>query len=185
MGEYNTFNHKNSKLNEIWDRSKNNIDKINNIPLLRLDFNSINFNKEIITIPVIENQLITSLPITKIQTILLENFPEWALNMIEPNITYTIADGYIGYLIDTTLSEAFTNGTLKNDDVGINLQNFKYWFNNVDQINFLLKIFYSISISQAIVSGVGFSSKLVPTYVDISLKLYNHRIYETMNEKFE
>jgi len=69
-------------------------------------------------------------------------------------------------------------------DVNIS-SNFQYWFNHIDKTHFLLKMFYTGLARVATVSEIGFSSTLIPTYINLSLKLFNQRIYELMNEKFE
>lgn len=185
MVRYNSFNHKNSKLNDIWSKVKTNSSELNNVPILSLNFDSINFNKEIVTIPILTNELLPVLPLSKTSTVLLENFPEWALNMIEPTVIYTIEDGFVENLIDTSLAVANANGTLKTGDVSIGTQTMEYWFNRVDKAHFLLKILYDIRIFSAIKTGGGFSSSIVPKFANISLKIYNQRIYELMDEKFE
>lgn len=174
-----------NKLEKSWNRSQNNENELSNNSIITLNFNSINFNKKITTITLLDNKLLSALPLNKVQTILLENFPEWVINMIEPTVIYTIADGFVENLKDGTIQDANTNGTLKTGDVFITLQEWKYWFNRIDQSNFLLKIFYRIGIVSAIKSEFGFSSSIVPTYVNMSLKIFNQRIYETTNEKFE
>lgn len=184
---YQSFDNKKNRIEKNWNRVENNKNNLTNIPITSLDFNSINFNKEITTISLLDNELLSVLPLDKVQTILLENFPEWALNMIEPHVVYSIDDGYVSSIIDTSLAEANNNGTLKNGDISIATQNWEYWYNRIDQSNFLLKIFYNIRVFRARKSGSGsgFSSSNVPIFANISLKIYNHRIYETMDEKFE
>ncbi len=179
---YQSFNNSTNKIQKNWERSEENENDLKKVPFITLDFNSINFNKKITTIPILTNEeagVLSDIP----QTVLLENFPEWALNMIEPFVTYTIEDGFATKFIPTTLQQAFDNGTLKDDDVSIEIQEFHYWFNHIDQTNFLLKVFYTINIREAILRESGFTSTRIPAFINISLKILNHRIYEVMNEK--
>ncbi len=183
MSQFESFRKSKQKIRKTWERSEQNENTLNDVSLVTLNFNSINFKKQIAIIPIITNQLTTE--VNDVQTILLENFPLWALNIIEPSLIYTIGDGFVSKIINISFSEANLNGTLKTGDISIENQDFKYWFNNVDQKHFLLKIFYSINIREATVSQFGFSSTSVPTFITLSLKLLNQRIYELMNEKKE
>ena len=76
-----------------------------------------------------------------VQTILLKNFPEWSINMIEVTCIYTMEDGFIEFPFVDDFQTASDNGTLKVGDLSITSQEFDYWFNNVDQTNYNLKIF--------------------------------------------
>jgi len=181
---YESFETSKNKLEKNWNRAENNKNKLTTIPITSLDFNSINFNKKLTTIP-ITSTVTPGGSVINVHTILLKNYPKWALNMVEPSVIYTLGDGFVSHLINISLTDAFNNGTLKNDDVTIELSRFKYWFNNIDKTNFLLKLFYSIGIKQAIVTNLGFVGVGIPVTANISLKIYNHRIYETMNEKFK
>lgn len=181
---YQSFDNSKNKLEKTWNRVEDNTNKLNNIPITNLNYNSINFNKKIITIPILTDVLLATSPLIKVETILLENYPEWAINMIEPFVSYRMEDAFTSFsLLEGSFSEANANGTLKNNDISITSQNLQYWFNHIDKKNFLLKIFYGVAISQAVVVPLGYSSTAVPTFVTLSLKIYNHRIYETMNEK--
>jgi len=182
---YQSFNNENKKIEKNWNRVEDNGNDLNNIPLITLNFNSLNFSKIITTIPLITNQNVEVTPINKVQTILLENFPEWVLNMIEPNLIFIIEDGFVSNLIDKTFQEANNDGTLKTGDVSFIADNVKYWFNRIDNRNFFLKIFYKVGAGQAVKTELGFFAISIPVFANISLKIYNHRIYETMNEKFE
>lgn len=182
MAQFESFRNSKQKIQKSWERSEQNTNILHDIPLITLDFNSINFNKKIINIPILTNVLADNLS----KTILLENFPLWALNMIEPSIIYTIGDGFVNKIIDISFLEANANGTLKLGDVSIANQDLEYWFNHIDQQNFLLKIFYSINIREVSnITQFGFSSRAIPTFITISLKLLNQRLYELMNEKNE
>ena len=181
---YESFQNSKNRFQKTWERSQENENDLKDIPLVTLDFNSINFTKKIITIPILTNQVAvvsSNVP----ASILLKNFPEWSLNMIEVFVTYTIGDGFVSKFIPITLSEAFNNGTLKDGDVAIQNQDFHYWFNRVDNTNILVKVFYTINIQEANVSQIGFSGVPVPTFINLSLKILNQRIYEVMNEKKE
>ena len=176
---YQSFNNEKNKINKSWNRIETTTDDLKNISFTTVNFNSINTNKKILTYPIIENEesmgdfLVNA-------TIYLQDFPEWAINMMEPTAIYTVGDGYAEHFLDISLNEAFENGTLKSGDVGIGQQEFKYWFNRIDHNHFLLKIFYTISVIQ-----VGLTGGLIPILINMSLKIYNQRNYEKMNEKFE
>ena len=178
---YESFQNSKTRFQKTWERSQKNENNLEDIPLVTLDFNSINFNKKITTIPIVTNKLATNTA----ESILLENFPEWVINMIEIFVIYTIDDGFIGRLIPITLSEAFQNGTLKDGDVSIGNQDFHYWFNRIDDKNILVKVFYTINIREAELVPAGFVSSIVPAFINLSLKILNQRIYEEMNEKKE
>lgn len=183
---YESFQNSKTRIQKTWERSQENENNLKDIPLITLDFNSINFSKKIITIPILTNEVaIVSSNVPA--TILLENFPDWSLNMIEVFVIYTIGDGFIGKLIPISFSEASNNGTLKNGDVSISNQDFHYWFNRIDNKNVLVKVFYTINIREAVVTppAPGFGSNPVPTFINLSLKILNQRIYEVMNEKKE
>lgn len=180
---YESFNNSKTRFQKTWERSESNENNLKDIPLVSLDFNSINFNKKITTISLLTNKLITLN--SNVESILLENFPEWSLNMIEVFATYTIDDGFVTKMLPITFNEAFQQGILKDGDVAIGNQDFKYWFNNIDQTNFLLKVFYTINIAEAEVSEIGFVGSSIPVFVTLSLKILNQRIYEVMNEKKE
>ncbi len=182
---YESFQNSKNKFQKTWDRSEENENNLKDIPLVTLDFNSINFSKKITTIPIVTNQLTSVTSVTSLDTILLENFPEWSINMIEVFATYTIGDGFVSKLIPITLTEAFNNGTLKDGDVSIGKQDFHYWFNLIDNKNILVKIFHIIGIVEAEIVPAGFVSSAVPTFINLSLKILNERIYEVMNEKKE
>lgn len=179
---YESFQNSKNKINKNWNRIEDNKNKLENIPIVSLDFRSINFNKNIVTVLLLTDQLMPGLPSPK--TVLLKKFPEWALNMVEPHVIYTIEDGFVDSIINTTFQEANDNGTLKTGDVFID-SDFQYWFNHIDKVDFLLKIFYRGSAVSANVTEHGFSATTVPVRANMFLKVYNQRIYETMNEKFE
>ncbi len=181
---YESFQNSKNRFQKTWERSQENEDNLKDIPLVTLDFNSINFNKEIITISILTNQSAKT-TFDNPETILLTNFPDWSLNMIEIFTTYTIGDGFASRLISTTLTEAFNNGTLKDGDVAIQNQDLHYWFNRIDNKNVLVKVFYTISIQEANVTEVGLTGIPVPTFINLSLKILNQRVYEVMNEKKE
>ena len=182
MAKYESFEISKEKIRKNWERFQENENDLKDIPLITLDFNSINFNKSIITIPIITNQLAKT-GIDNVETILLRNFPETSLNMIEVFPLYTIGDGFTG-----SFQERFTVGAkgFKVGDVFINNQDFKYWFNHIDQTNFLLKVFYTINIRRVTeVSDPNIFTDAVPTFINLSLKIINQRLYEEMNEKKE
>lgn len=186
MAEFESFDNSINKLSKVWQRSQKNENKLKEIPNITLDFNSINFNKKIITIPIVTNQLFND----TVQTILLKNFPEWAINMIEVHCVYTMADGFAQSPIIDDFDTAFDNGTLRVGDISITAQDFEYWFNNIDQTNYHLKIFLSTFVKQ--VSEIRppgflppFLSNIVPMFVTLSLKIVNKRTYEVTNEKNE
>ncbi len=173
-----SFQNSKNKLEKSWNRSQNNENELSNNSIIALNFNSINFNKKIVTIPILENQLLTNSFAQRTQTVLLENFPEWVINMIEPTIIYTIADGFVENLT------SFTNtGDLEIGQVAVTNQEMNYWFNRIDNAHYFLKIFYKISILERIQGAQ--QTAFVPTFVNMSLKILNQRIYETTNEKFE
>lgn len=180
---YESFKNSKNKFQRTWERSQENENNLKDIPLVTLDFNSINFSKKIVNIPILTNQL-TTLGV-KLVTILLENFPETSLNMIEPIVIHTLTDGFVSRFIPITFSEAFSKGILKNGDVHVFSQFLQYWFNHIDQKHFLLKIKYGVNPQEAIVSEIGFSSTAIPIFTTLSLKIINQRIYEQMNEKKE
>ncbi len=181
---FESFKNLKQKIQKTWERSEENENNLKDIPLVTLDFNSINFNKKINTLSILTDEIAPT-TLNNVESILLENFPEWAINMIEPTIIYSTTDGFIGNLIPISFSEAFENGTLKTGDVTFSIQKFHYWFNRIDNKHFLLKLFYSGGFSEATVSEIGFFSSPVTTFINISLKILNHRIYEVMNEKKE
>lgn len=173
---YQSYDNNKYKIEKNWNRVEDNKNDLNNIPITNLNFNSINFNKKIVTIPIIDN-VVTPWDYTEnIQTILLENFPEDMLNMIEPTVIYSIDNGFISNFQQADITPNINN-------VYINNQSWKYWFNRIDKKHFLLKIFYTIDIRQKISPFPYYQG--VPTTVNMSLKIYNQRIYETTNEKFE
>ena len=181
---YQNFNNSKQKIQKNWERSEDNENNLKDIPLITLDFNSISFNKKLINIPIITNKLLVDEVFDATETILLENFPTWAINMIEPTVIYTLEDGFTSGIIHNQ----FTVGdpSFKVGDVFIALQKFKYWFNHIDQSNFLLKVFYTISIKQVtIVEPPNIFTAPVPTFITLSLKIINQRLYELMNEKSE
>lgn len=175
---YESFDNSKNKLEKSWNRSQNNENELNNNSIISLNFNSVNFNKKIVTIPILENQLVPFFPLEKVQTILLENFPEWVINMIEPTIIYTMADGFV-----ENLTSSLSHVGLDIGQVYIEQQEMRYWFNRIDNVHYFLKIFYKIRILTKIPGAP--PTALVPTYANMSLKIYNQRIYETTNEKFE
>ena len=183
---YKSFKNSKQKIEKSWNRSEENKNDLKDIPLITLDFNSINFNKEINTIPIVTNELLSIVsPFPPI--VLLENFPEWAINMIEVTCIYTMEDGFTEFPIIEDFQEAHDNGTLKIGDVSIIEQEFDYWFNNIDETNYQLKVFLSAVIRQItkLTGAIGYTSINVPLFLTLSLKILNQRIYETMNEKKE
>ncbi len=173
---YESFNNSKNKLQKSWERSEENENNLTDIPLIELDFNSINFNKKIVTIPIVTDELVTSN--NKIQSILLENFPEWVINMIEVNCIYTMEDAFTNFLIVDSFAEA------EDGDIIIVSQEFDYWFNNIDEINYNLKIFLDPFVGQKIPEFTSFPAP-VPVFMTLSLKIVNQRIYETMNSHKE
>ncbi len=179
---YESFNNSKIKFQKSWERSEENENNLKDIPLIKLDFNSINFNKKIVTIPISDK---TQVVFNNTETILLENFPEWSLNMIEVNCIYTMGDAFTNFpIIDSVLP----NGTLptneRNGQIFIKIQEFDYWFNNIDEINYNLKIFLRMDVRQFLKDGTSFGN-FVPLNMSLSLKINNQRIYETMNSHKE
>ncbi len=167
---YESFNNSKNKLQKSWERSQENENKINKVPLLSLNFNSINFNKKIITIPININK-IQAVFNNEVETILLQNFPEWVINMIEVTCIYTIDDG-------------FANQEIVESGFGVRIvtQEFDYWFNNIDETNYNLKIFHSAQVRQF---NKGSPDINIPLSLNLTLKIINQRIYETMNSHKE
>ena len=186
MARYKGFDTSKNKLQTIWEETQKNSNNLNILPGISLDYRSINFNKTIVTIPILTNKLIST-SLTNVLTITLNNYPEWVINMIEPTIVYYLEDGFYPLLINSSLGEANSQGKLRNDDVSISSQKLKYWFTRIDNSHYQLKLFYTLRVLQAIkaLGQGGFSSKFVPVFANMSLKILNSRIYETMNEKFE
>lgn len=185
---YESFNNSKQKIQKTWDRSEDNENNLKDIPLITLDFNSINFNKKIVTIPIITKEVFIVAQ-DNVQTVLLKNFPEWVINMIEVTCVYAIEDGFAEFpLVDDFATEA-SKGTLKVGDISIIKQEFDYWFNNVDEKNFNLKIFLSTIILQVKTLRPNlipaFLTNFVPSSLTLSLKIVNQRIYETMNSHKE
>ncbi len=185
---YESFNNSKVKFQKTWKRSEDNLNNINNLPLIKLNFNSINFNKKIITIPIVTNELF-NLFNDNIQTILLENFPEWIINMIEVDCIYTMEDGFIEFPIVDNFQTASDNGTLKVGDLSIIDQEFDYWFNNIDETNYNLKLYLRTIVRQ--ISELrpamlpAFLQTTVPVFLTLSLKIVNQRVIETMNQHKE
>ena len=150
-----SFKNSKNKIQENWERSEENKNNINKVPIVALDFNSINFNKKIVTIPIITNEIYQSGGGKRHQSILLENFPEWVIPMIEVSCIYTVEDGFVNS------TELIT-------------QEFSYWFEHIDKTNFLLK---TIQIASA--------TENTPFFNTISLKIINQRLYETTNQHKE
>ena len=185
---YESFNNSTQKIQKTWERSEDNENNLKDIPLVTLNFNSINFNKKIITIPIVTNKLF-SLFNDDVQTILLKNFPEWSINMIEVTCIYTMEDGFAEFPIIDDFQTASDAGTLKIGDLSITNQEFDYWFNNVDETNYNLKVFLSTIVRQIETLRPNllpaFTSRIVPLFLTLSLKIVNQRIYETMNSHKE
>lgn len=159
MSQYESLDILKHKYPLLWKKSKRNKNKLKEVPIITLNFNSINFNKKIITIPILTNKIESILPLKKIQTILLENFPEDMLNMTEPTVIYSVNEGF---------TSQFANG-----NTYVTHQDYRYWFNRIDKKHFNLKIFYSIRIRS---EGV-----VIPVTVNMFLKIYNQKAYETRN----
>lgn len=177
---YESFKNSNKKIEKGWNRSEVNLNNVNALPLIKLDFNSINFNKKIITIPIVTDKLFVRFgnDSDRIQTILLKNFPEWAINMIEVFCVYSISDGFTEFPFANDFSNA------NNGDIIIISQEFDYWFNNVDETNYNLKIFLNPSIGQKVPEFPSFPRQ-IPFFITLSLKIVNQRINETMNSHKE
>ena len=90
MTQYKSFKNTKNKLEKIWNRVEDNTSRLKNVPVVNLNYNSINFNKRIITIPIIANTQDYVLT-----TILLKNFPENMINMSH----LTIDEEYIKYAV--------------------------------------------------------------------------------------
>lgn len=187
MAQFESFRNSKQKIQKTWERSEQNTNNLNDVPLVTLDFNSINFNKKIATVPIATNKLFGFFT-ENVQTVLLENFPEWAINMIEVTCIYTMEDAFVNFPLIDDFNIALNNGTLKIGDISITEQEFDYWFNNIDQTNFSLKIFLRAIARQIRSINLGvpsFQTDSIPLFFTLSLKILNQRIYETMNEKKE
>ncbi len=185
---YESFNNSKNKLQKSWERSEDNENNLKDIPLVELNFNSINFNKKIVTIPIVTDKLFDrslSSPISdRVHTILLQNFPEWAINMIEVHCVYTLGDAFLNFPIESTPTSGNLPSNERNGQIVIQTQEFDYWFNNIDEINYDLKIFLNILIRQFTKDGFPFGN-IIPPNITLSLKINNQRIYETMNSHKE
>lgn len=172
---YESFNNTKVKFHQIWERAEDNLTELEQLRPIKLDFNSINFNKKIITIPIVTDQLFNIVE-DDVQTVLLENFPEWAINMIEVTCIYTMDDAFTSFPIFDG------EGEIKDGDLQILKQEFEYWMNNIDENNFNLKIFLSASVTQFKENSQNIT---VPLSLTLSLKILNQRTYETMNQHKE
>ena len=178
MAIFESFDTSKNKIRKTWERSDQNTDNLNDVPLTTVDFNSVNFNKQLTIFPIITDQLVNSN--RNISTITLKNFPEWAINMIEVTCFYTMEDAYTEFpVIDSPPPITSRIGQLV-----INTQEFKYWFNRIDNKDFYLKIYHRVSLRQFIKGGFSFGNP-VPLNITLSLRILNKRIYEKMNSKKE
>lgn len=60
---YESFENSNYRIVKNWNRIESNTNKLTYTPLIHLDFNSINFNKEISAITLLDHELLPILPI--------------------------------------------------------------------------------------------------------------------------
>ena len=181
---YQNFDNTKNKIENNWNKTEDNKNQLENIPIVSLNFNSINFNKKITEVVILNNELLTTS--NKSGSILLKNFSDWAMSSIEPIVIAKIGDGYVSKLKSTFPGIEFRSGRLKTGDVfWTDVADFKYWFVRQDN-NFLIK-YNQISCSAREVSVIhqGYFMYTIPTYVTFKLKFYNYSFYHTTNEKFE
>lgn len=84
--------------------------------------------------------------------ILLENFPDWAVPLSRVVPIFRTEDGY------------------NLDELDFGFQ-FNYWFQKIDNLNYLLKIFVNASLEDQ-------DDNTLPIFVDINLHILNERNYE-------
>lgn len=172
---YKSFKNSKVKFQKTWERSEDNLTELEQLRIIKLNFNSINFTKKVTTIPIFTDKLFNFLQ-DNVQTILLENFPQWAINMIEVTCIYRMDDAFSSFPIFDG------EGQIKDGDLTIDQQEFNYWMNNIDETNFNLKIFLSTRVTQFKKNSPNVA---VPLFLTLSLKIINQRIYETMNQHKE
>ncbi len=178
MAKYESFNNSTNKFEKIWERNETNTSEINNnLSKFQLDFNSINFNKKITTIPILKNVFIEDF-IDEIVTIDLNNIPEWIINHI--NILPIVSPiGDINTDVVTTDTSNLQVGNLLFNSVS------KHWIAKLVDNNYILKI--QLFMGVALVTSVdvpeegNFTGEPISFNLDLSLKIINPRIYEKVN----
>lgn len=183
MAQYESFNTTKRKIRKTWERNEQNTSDIQNkLQKFNVHFNSINFNKAIAEIKLVEDTLLDTSP-DLITTVILEDFPEWIINHINVVSIINSTDGFPLTNFVNSFFEAFSNGTLSVGDASL-ITRTHYWIAKREDNNYELKIFNDPNLRIATsVSQFGFSTTAIPMFLNLSLKIINPRIYENNREK--
>lgn len=166
---YESFFQKNT-IRDNWDRIRNNENNIKGLEKKVINLRSVNFNKSIITIPVLVDQpvvdavdLNNDIVFFEIQ---FEGIPEWVIPMIE---IAPIFKSESGVDIDQP-SITFT-------------ADFNYFWDIRDKENPLLKVHASGEIFQSIQFPMGSTAVILPLFIDLNLKIVNTRIFDLIQHE--
>ena len=183
MEQYNSFKQSKNKTNSLYNKSIENESKINELKSIKINCNSINFLKKVITIPILDNQFYNGY-LENIIVIDLINMPEWLINHINVLPVVSLIDDINDDTVYSDFSYETTNGLLKIGDIRFSTE-LKKWFAKTDGNNYKLKIFLYIDIdictSVIAANPTSYTSSSLPFKLNLSLKILNPKIYENNN----
>lgn len=180
MAQYKSFDKTKHKIQTVWEKNQANLSEIDNqnIKKLEVSFRSENQYKPVSIIPVTSNlEVAIANPQLSVSLI---NWPDWVLNMIHPKIVFNLDSAYKPNEEILNFNDAHDEGTLKLGDISIGRFNHFYWFTKQDG---LYKLNFKFDLGVFVVdniSEIGWSSSIIPTFVNISLYVLNERNYNEL-----
>lgn len=145
-----SFNNTKNKIKTIWDLSQKNKNQVdNNLKKINIQLKDINFSKNIITIPLVENTLFDGFEYITFEYT-FTNFPDWAIPMARIVPVFYFDDSY------------------SIDDVVVS-SDYHYSWTKIEDTHYVLTGYILIAAI--------FDSELIPVYLDMNVVIVNDKNY--------
>lgn len=181
---YQSFQNSKQKIQKTWEQNETNTSEIdNNLSKFQVKFDSIQFNKKITTIKLIDNEIFASNADIPTLSVELNNFPEFIINHI--NILPIVE--LVGDANDDTIFRIFSSESIGIVKVGdLAFDNFTTsTMYKLSGNNYLLKIDPGFTVRTIVAVNeppqTPFESEETPFRLNLSLKIMNPQIYEKTN----
>lgn len=174
--KYQSFNTQSNKLSKSFNKKETNRKDLDALETVNTNFRSINFNKNINVITLVDEDLITTSQNN--YSIIFTNMPDWAVTMAKPFYFFSAENGLDFSSIVDNLSTAFANGTLKLNDASLIRWNVQHWWSKLGENTYKFFLRTNVNIRYvSTLSQVGFSTTFLPIYFSVKLQFINNRDY--------
>lgn len=172
--KYQSFNTQQNKLQTSFTNKEVNRQNLKILEPINTTFRSVNFNKDISIVTIADEDLITTS--ANDYSIIFNNIPNWAVTMAKPFYYFSAGSGFDFSKTVDNFSIAFSNGTLKLNDVSIIRWNVQYWWSQLGENTFKFFLRTNINIRYVTnLSEFGFGSEFFPIYLSVKIQLVNNK----------